>query len=348
MEFSARQIADILQGSVVGDENALVTDLSKIDEGKPNTLTFLANPAYTDFIYSTKASVAIVSHDFNSDKPLPKSLTLVKVADARLAFAKVLEAYSGALKPTPGIHPTAAVHASAKVDKTAYIGAHSVIDAGAEIGQNVEIHSHSILGAMVKIGDGTIVHSNCYIGTRCLVGKNCILQPGAIIGSDGFGFAPNSENQYQKVVHVGNVILEDHVEIGANTTIDRATIGSTKIKKGVKLDNLIQVAHNVEIGENTVIAAQTGIAGSTKIGKNCMIGGQVGIVGHITIADEVKIAAQSGVGKSITQKGSILQGSPAMPIGDFKRSYVFFRKLHSMAEDIFQLQKNLPKLDNNG
>lgn len=341
MEFSARQIADILQGSVVGDENALVTDLSKIEEGKPRTLTFLANPAYTEYIYSTAASIAIVSNDFKAEKALPETLTLVKVADARMAFAKLLEAYSGAMKPTAGIHPTAVVSEQAQVDKSAYIGAHVVIEAGAQIGASVEIHPHTIVGTMAKVGEGSILYSKSFVGARCVIGKNCMLQPGAVIGSDGFGFAPNAENQYQKVVHVGNVILEDHVEIGANTTIDRATLGSTIIRKGVKLDNLIQVAHNVEIGENTVIAAQTGIAGSTKIGKNCMIGGQVGIVGHITIADEVKIAAQSGIGKSITEKGQIVQGSPALPIGDYKRSYVYFRKLHTMADDILQLQKKL-------
>lgn len=348
MEFSARQIADILQGNVVGDDNAVVTDLSKIEEGKPGTLTFLANPAYTEYIFSTKATIAIVSEDFSSEKPIPTTLTLVKVADARLAFGKLLEAYSGMMKPTPGVDKTASVAADAQVAESAYIGPHAVIEAGAEIGEGAQINAHAFVGAAAKIGKNTVLLPRTYVGHRCVIGAECMLQPGAIIGGDGFGFAPNAENQYQKVIHVGNVVLEDYVEIGANTTIDRATLGSTIIRKGVKLDNLIQVAHNVEIGENTVIAAQTGIAGSTKIGKNCMIGGQVGIVGHLTIADEVKIAAQSGIGKSITEKGQIVQGSPALPIGDYKRSYVYFRKLHKMADSIDQLKKNILKLDKNG
>jgi UDP-3-O-[3-hydroxymyristoyl] glucosamine N-acyltransferase len=348
MEFSARQIADILQGNVEGDDNAVVTDLSKIEEGRPNTLTFLANPAYTEFIYKTEATVAIVSAEFKPEKPLPSSLTLVKVADARLAFGKLLEAYSGMMKPEPGIDKTASIASGAQVADSAFIGPFVVIEAGAQIGEGAQINAHAFIGASAIIGKNTILLPRTYVGHRCVIGDECMLQPGAIIGGDGFGFAPNAENQYQKVIHVGNVILEDYVEIGANTTIDRATLGSTIIRKGVKLDNLIQVAHNVEIGENTVIAAQTGVAGSTKIGKNCMIGGQVGIIGHLTIADEVKIAAQSGVGKSITEKGQIVQGSPALPIGDYKRSYVYFRKLHKMADSIDQLKKNILKLDKNG
>lgn len=348
MEFSARQIADILQGNVEGDDNAVVTDLSKIEEGKTGTLTFLANPAYTEYIYKTEATIAIVSQDFKAEKPIPSTLTLVKVADARMAFGKLLEAYSGMMKPEAGIHPTASVSADATVSKSAYIGPNVVIEAGAEIADGAEINAHVFIGAFAKIGKNSVLHARTFVGHRCVVGADCMMQPGAIIGGDGFGFAPNAENQYQKVVHVGNVVLEDHVEIGANTTIDRATLGSTIIRKGVKLDNLIQVAHNVEIGENTVIAAQTGIAGSTKIGKNCMIGGQVGIVGHLTIADEVKIAAQSGIGKSITEKGQIVQGSPALPIGDYKRSYVHFRKLHKMADEIDQLKKKLLKSHDNG
>jgi UDP-3-O-[3-hydroxymyristoyl] glucosamine N-acyltransferase len=318
MEFSARQIADILQGNVEGDDNAVVTDLSKIEEGKTGTLTFLANPAYTEYIYKTEATIAIVSQDFKTEKPIPSTLTLVKVADARMAFGKLLEAYSGMMKPEAGIHPTAIVSADATVSKSAYIGPNVVIEAGAEIADGAEINANAFIGAFAKIGKNSVLHARTFVGHRCVVGADCMMQPGAIIGGDGFGFAPN------------------------------ATLGSTIIRKGVKLDNLIQVAHNVEIGENTVIAAQTGIAGSTKIGKNCMIGGQVGIVGHITIADEVKIAAQSGIGKSITEKGQIVQGSPALPIGDYKRSYVHFRKLHKMADEIDQLKKKLLKSHDNG
>jgi UDP-3-O-[3-hydroxymyristoyl] glucosamine N-acyltransferase len=347
MEFSAQTIADLLNGTVDGNADAIVSGLSKIESGEPNTLTFLANPAYTEYIYSTKASIAIVSSDFVAEKTLPKTLTLVKVADARLAFSKLLEAYSQMSKPAPGVHPSAFVHSSAKVSDSAYIGPFVFVDNDATIGDEVQIHSHAHVGQGAIIGIGTVLHSRVHIGHQSIVGVNCVIQPGAILGSDGFGFAPNSNNQYQKVAHVGNVVIEDCVEIGANTTIDRATLGSTIIRKGVKLDNLIQIAHNCEIGENTVIAAQTGIAGSTKIGKNCMIGGQVGIVGHLEIADDVKIAAQSGIGNNITEKGMIVQGSPALPIRDFKKSYVHFRRLDEIADKVNALSTNL-KTEENG
>jgi UDP-3-O-[3-hydroxymyristoyl] glucosamine N-acyltransferase len=249
-------------------------------------------------------------------------------------------------KPAAGVHPMAVVHENASVHETAFIGPYVSVENGASIDAEVQIHSHASIGMDVHIGSRSILHSRVYVGHQCQIGNDCMIQPGAIIGADGFGFAPNNENEYQKVVHVGNVVLEDYVEIGANTTIDRATLGSTLIKKGVKLDNLIQVAHNCEIGENTVIAAQTGIAGSTKIGKNCMIGGQVGIVGHLEIADEVKIAAQSGVGNSIKEVGAIVQGSPALPIRDFKKSYVHFRRLDEIANKLDDLSTNLKTKEN--
>lgn len=338
MEFKAGQIAEMLGGAVVGDSDATVKDLSPIEAGKPETLSFLANPAYIEHIYSTHSSVVIVSNDFEAEKDLPSSLTLIRVPDARLAFSKLMESYAQMQKPAAGISKSAIVEEGAKVDESAHIGAQVIVESGATVEANCVVKSGSFIGKEATIGNGSLIHENVRIGERCVLGKDCTIQPGAIIGGDGFGFAPNAENQYQKVVHLGNVILEDHVEIGANTTIDRATLGSTRIGKGVKLDNLIQIAHNVEIGDNTVIAAQTGIAGSTKIGKNCMIGGQVGIVGHITIADGVKIAAQSGIGNSITKDGMIVQGSPAMFIGDFKRSYVHFRNLHQIAESVEQLK----------
>lgn len=348
MEFSAQHIADLLNGSIEGDKDAIVNDLSKIEEGRLGTLTFLANPAYTEYIYNTKASIAIVPSTFKAESSLPDTLTLVRVADPRIAFGKLLELYSTMTKPQPGIHPSAFVHESATVHAGAYIGPMVVIEAGASVGDEAQVHSHSNLGPDSSVGRGSVLYSNVSIGARCTIGNDCMLQPGVVIGGDGFGFAPNQENHYQKVVHVGNVVIEDHVEIGANTAIDRATLGSTIIRKGVKLDNLIQIAHNVEIGENTVIAAQTGIAGSSKIGRDCMIGGQVGIVGHITIADEVKIAAQSGIGNSITEKGAVVQGSPAIPIRDFKKAYVHFRKLHSLADKVDVLSNNLMKSEENG
>ena len=334
MEFSARQIADLIQGNIVGDDTAKVNDLSRIEEGRVGTITFLANPAYTPYIYNTAASIAIVDDAFEPEKPLPGSLTLIKTPDPRMAFTKLIEVYQQYRNARSGIHQSASVHSSVNVPEDCFIGPNVVLEKGVTIGKGVQIRANTFIGEGAAIGEKTMIHSGCHIGHDCVIGKACTLQPGVVIGGDGFGFAPNRDNQYQKVVHIGNVLLEDHVEIGSNTTIDRATLGSTIVRKGVKLDNLIQIAHNVEIGENTVIAAQTGIAGSTKIGKNCMIGGQVGIVGHIRIADEVKIAAQSGIGNSIEKEGAIVQGSPAIPIGEFKRAYVHFRNLPEIANQV--------------
>ena len=348
MEFTALQIAELLGGTVDGDDSVVVNDLSTIENGKPNTLTFLANPAYTDHIYTTEASLVIVANAFKAERRLPSKLSLIKVEDPRLALTKLMEMYAQMAKKSPGTHPSATIDDSAKIHPSAYVGANAVIEAEVKIGEGSSIGALSFIGEGAIIGKNTVIHERVHVGHHTIIGNECMIQPGAILGGDGFGFAPNAENQYQKVVHLGNVVLEDHVELGAGTTIDRGSLGSTTIKKGVKLDNLIQVAHNVEIGENTVIAAQTGIAGSTKVGKNCMIGGQVGIVGHITIADEVKIAAQSGIGGSIKQQGQIVQGSPALPIGDFKRSYVYFRKLHELSDNINELKNNLPKIDNHG
>lgn len=339
MEISARNLAELLNGVVEGDENALVNDLSKIEEGRQGTLTFLANPAYTEYIYKTGASIAIVPKTFMAERKLPAALTLIRVEDPRMAFGQLLELYSNLTRPEAGAHPSAVIGKKADIHPSAYIGPLVVVEDGVIVGEQTQIHARCHIGQGVSIGAGTIVHSGVHIASRCVIGKACVIQPGAVIGGDGFGFAPNRENEYAKIAHVGNVVLEDHVEIGANTTIDRATLGSTVIRKGVKLDNLIQIAHNVEVGENTVIAAQTGIAGSTKIGRNCMIGGQVGIVGHINIADEVKIAAQSGVGSSIHEKGTVVQGSPAIPIRDFKKSYVHFKNLHDLAEAVERLSK---------
>lgn len=348
MEFSAGQIAELIGGDIEGDASVKVNDLSKIEEGRPGTITFLSNPAYTNYIYTTEASIAIVDGTFKPEKPLPKSLTLIKTKDARMAFTSLIQVYQQYINSRSGVHKSAVIDESVSVHESCYVGPNAVIERGVSLGEGAQIHANSYVGEAVKIGSKTIVHSGCQIGHHCSIGNECTLQPGAVIGGDGFGFAPNQANQYQKVVHIGNVVLEDHVEIGANTSIDRATIGSTVIRKGVKLDNLIQVAHNVEIGENTVIAAQTGIAGSTKIGKNCMIGGQVGIVGHIHIADEVKIAAQSGIGSSIETVGTIVQGSPAIPIGDFKRAYVHFRNLPGIANQVSRMSEEQLKANQHG
>lgn len=340
MEFSAQQISDLLGGKVDGNGSVSVNRLSKIEEGEPGSLTFLANPKYTPYIYSTQASIVIVDQDFVPEQPL--TATLIRVPSAYQAFAKLLEIYNQIRNDKKGVEQPSFVDASSILGKDIYIGAFAYIGKNVKLGDNVKIYPHAYVGDNVVIGDNTTLFSGAKVYSDCIIGAHCTIHSGTVIGADGFGFAPNSENNYQKVAQIGNVIIEDHVEIGANSTVDRATLGSTIIRKGVKLDNLIQIAHNVEIGENTVIAAQTGVAGSTKIGKNCMIGGQVGIVGHIQISDGVKIAAQSGVGQSVGPN-EILQGSPAFNIGDYKRTYVVFRKLPSMELRIRELEKGRDK-----
>ncbi len=342
MKFSAKDIAALAGGTVEGNPEASVSSLAKIEEGKNGALSFLSNPAYAEHIYTTQATIVIVNQDFVPEKTLPEALTLVRVPDARQAFAKLLDAYNQFRMNKKGVDPSAYVSPTAKVGSNAYVGPHAVIGDNAVIGENTKIHPNVTVGDSVHIGNNTILYPGVIVYHDCVIGNNCILQGGSVIGGDGFGFQPNSENNYQKVPHIGNVVIEDHVEIGANTTIDRATLGSTIIRKGVKLDNLIQVAHNVEIGENTVIASQTGIAGSTKIGRDCLIGGQVGIIGHLTIGDRVKIAAQSGIGSNIPND-EIMQGSPAFGIGDYKRSYVMFRKLPELSDRIKDLEKQNQK-----
>lgn len=342
MDLSAIQIAELLSGKIEGDPNITVNALCKIEEGKPKALSFLANPTYTPYLYDTKASVVIVNKDFNPEKKV--AVTLIRVDDAHHAFAKILQIYDRTQKAKTGIHETANISTSAKLGKDAYVGAFVTIGNNAVIGENVKIYPNVFIDENVIIKDNTTILPGAKICSDSIIGKNCVLHMGCIIGSDGFGFAPNKENEYQKMAQIGNVVLEDWVDVGANTTIDRATLGSTLIKKGVKLDNLIQIAHNVEIGENTVIAAQAGIAGSTKIGKNCMIGGQVGIVGHLEIADGVKIAAQTGIPTSITKENEIVQGTPAMSIGEFKRAYVLFKRLPEMKTKINELEQELSKL----
>lgn len=339
MKFTAEQIAGMLEGTVEGNSSAEVSGLSKIEEGKAGTLTFLANPKYISHIYSTGASIAIVSNDFVAEQALPETLTLIRVADAYGSFAKLLEAYSQFKRPRPGIHASAVIDASVVIGENVHIGAGVVIEAGASIGNNAVIMAQSFLGEHVKIGDFTMVHPGVKVYSECVIGSNCTLHAGVIIGADGFGFAPQADNRYAKVPQIGNVVVEDRVEIGANTAIDRATLGSTIIREGVKLDNLIQVAHNVEIGKNTVIAALTGIAGSTKIGENCMIGGQVGIAGHLTIANGVKIAAQTGISASVLKENVVLQGTPAVDTMDFKKSYIIHRRLPQLLERIERLEK---------
>ena len=342
MEFTAQQIAELLEGTVEGDPQVKVSNLAKIEEGIPGTLTFLANPKYEEFIYSTKASLVIVNENFVAEKPI--NSTLVRVKDAYKSFAKLLETYNQILHNKTGIESPNFISSSATLGENIYVGAFVYIGEKAVIGKNVKLYPGVYVGDNASIGDGTILFPGVKVYADCHIGKNCRIHAGVVIGADGFGFAPQDDSNYIKVAQIGNVIIEEHVEIGSNTTLDRATLGSTIIRKGVKLDNLIQVAHNVEIGEHTVIAAQTGIAGSTKIGRFCMIGGQVGIVGHLVIADKVKIAAQSGIGTSILNEGDILQGSPAYFIGDYKKSYIGFRKLPELQNRIEELEKLVKEL----
>jgi UDP-3-O-[3-hydroxymyristoyl] glucosamine N-acyltransferase len=344
MEFSALQIAQLLQGDIEGSNTVTVSNLSKIEEGTEGTLSFLANLKYESYLYTTQASIVITDKSFKPSENIPSTCTLIKVESAQAAFAKLLEMYNEINREEAGIHPQSFTEESATLGEDVFLGAFVYVGKNVKLGNNVKVYPNSYIGNNVTIGDGTTLFPGVKVYSDCVIGEKCTLHSGVIVGGDGFGFVPNSENNYSKVPQIGNVILEDHVEIGSNTTVDRATLGSTIIRKGAKIDNLIQIAHNVEIGENTVIAAQTGVAGSTKIGKNCMIGGQVGIVGHLKIADGVKIAAQSGIGNSIEQEDSIWQGSPAFAIGDYKRSYVMFRSLPKIKQKIDSLQKELNEL----
>ncbi|MCF8301694.1 MAG: UDP-3-O-(3-hydroxymyristoyl)glucosamine N-acyltransferase [Bacteroidales bacterium] len=344
MEFTAKEIANIINGEIKGDPEVKVHKLSKIENGSPGSLTFLANPKYTNYIYHTSASVIIINKDFVPEQAIKS--TLIKVDDAYSAFAQLLEVYNKIKLDKSGISGKAHIHKSAEIGKNVYIGAFAFIGENAKIADNAKIYPHCYVGDNVTIGVNTILFAGVKIYSDNTIGKNCTLHGGVVIGSDGFGFAPQQDNNYQKVAQIGNVVIEDDVEIGSNTTIDRATLGSTIIRKGVKLDNLIQIAHNVEIGENTVIAAQVGIAGSTRIGKNCMIGGQVGIVGHITIADNVQIAAQSGITTNINQEGIALLGSPAFEVSKYRKSYIHFRNLPDIEKKIRELEKQLNELKN--
>lgn len=340
MKFTAEQIAGILEGEVVGNPNAEVFKLAKIEEGTDGSITFLANPKYSNYIYSTKASITIVNNTFEPENEI--STTLIKVEDAYKAFSKLLEYYNQVKLMKSGIEQPTVISDNVVYGENLYLGSFSYLGNNVTIGNNVKIYPNCFIGDNVTIGDNTILFAGVRIYSESSIGKNCTIHSGCIIGSDGFGFAPAEDGTYSKVPQIGNVIIEDSVDIGACTTIDRATLGSTIIRKGVKLDNQIQIAHNVEIGENTVIASQTGVAGSTKIGKNCMIGGQVGIVGHITIGDRVRIQAQSGIGKSISD-GETIQGSPAFNYGDWNKSYVHFRNLPKIVSDLEDLKK---KIDN--
>ena len=337
LEFTASQIAGILEGEVDGNPGVAVHKLSKIEEGEVGSLTFLANPKYTPFIYRTAASIIIVNRDFNPEQELDSKL--IRVDDAYKAFPKLLAYYNQVKNNKTGIENPVFISDSATYGEGIYLGAFAYIGANVVLGNNVKIYPNAYIGDNVVIGDNTVVFAGAKIYSETQIGRDCVIHSGVILGADGFGFTPNEKGEFSKVPQTGNVILEDHVDVGAGTTIDRATLGSTILRRGVKLDNQIQIAHNVEIGEHTVIAAQTGIAGSTKIGKQCMIGGQVGIVGHIVIGDRVRIQAQSGISRNI-KDDEVLQGSPAMTYGDYNKSYVYFRNLPKLVQRIENLESS--------
>lgn len=341
MNFKAQTIAEFLRGTVEGNPDIEVNNVSGIEDGKPGTLAFLANPKYEKYIYDTQASIVLVNKDFKPDKEIKP--TLIRVDNAYEAFASLLEMYQQSKPSKSGTAANTSVHESARLGTNIYIGEFTVVSENASIGDNVKLYPQVYVGSNVSIGEGTILYAGVKIYEGCTIGKNCIIHSGAVIGADGFGFAPGENNEYKKIPQIGNVVLEDNVEIGANTTVDRATMGSTIIRKGVKLDNLIQIAHNVEVGENTVMAAQSGIAGSTKIGKNNMLAAQVGIIGHLKIGDNVKIGGQSGVIKDAAD-GEVLQGSPPMKARDYFRAYTIFTRLPELYRKIYELEKEINSL----
>lgn len=336
MKFTATQIAGILEGEIEGNPDVEVSKLAKIEEGSPGSLTFLSNPKYTSYIYKTQASITIVNKDFKAEDSL--DTTLIRVEDAYKAFSTLLEYYNQVKMNKTGIEQPVFIADSAKYGENLYMGAFSYLGENVSIGDNVKIYPNVYIGDNVQIGDNCVVFAGAKIYSESVIGKHCVIHSGAIVGADGFGFTPNEKGEYQKVPQTGNVIIEDHVDVGAGTTIDRATLGSTIIRRGVKLDNQIQIAHNVEIGENTAIAAQSGVAGSTKIGKNCLIGGQVGIVGHVTIGNNVRIQAQSGIGRNV-KDNEVLQGSPALNYGDYNKSYVHFKNLPKIIDRFNAIEK---------
>lgn len=340
MEFTANQIASFIQGRVEGDENAKVHTFAKIEEGKPGAISFLSNPKYTHYIYDTLSSIVLINEDVELAKPV--STTLIRVKDAYECVARLLQLYQAAMPKKSGVSPLAFVSPKAKVGKDCYIGAFAYIGDDAEIGDSTQIYPHTVVEDGVKIGSQCIIYPNVTIYKDCQLGNNVTIHAGSVIGADGFGFAPNTEG-YDKIPQIGTVTIEDDVEIGANTCIDRSTMGATIIRKGVKLDNLVQIAHNVEVGENTVMSAQTGVAGSTKIGKWCMFGGQVGIAGHITIGDKTFLGAQSGVPGNIKGNETLI-GTPPMSPKSYFKSIAITHRLPEIYKKINELQKQIEEL----
>tara|TARA_B100000902_G_scaffold22218_1_gene26758 strand:- start:6737 stop:7765 length:1029 start_codon:yes stop_codon:yes gene_type:complete len=338
MQYTATEIAEIINGEIKGDPDTIVSYLAKIEEGKKGGLCFLGNKKYTPYIYETKASIIIVDKNFKLDHEI--SPTLIYVDNAYNSFSKLLDIYNKMKFDKNGIDSLSKIEDSVKIGKNVYVGPFSYIGNNVILGDNVKIQPNCFIGDNVTVSNNSILYAGVKIYHDCLIGKNNIIHSGVVIGADGFGFSPNTDNEFCKISQIGNVILENDIEIGANTTIDRATMGSTMLRKGVKLDNLIQIGHNVEIGKNTVIASKVAIAGSTKIGDDCMIGGQSAIAGHISIANKVKIAGQSGIASSIKKEGAVVQGPLAFDIKDFQRSYIIFKRLPEIYKTITEIKKH--------
>ena len=334
-------IAEYLHGTIEGDENITVTNISRIEDGKPGTLAFLSNPKYNKYLYDTGASLVLVNNDFELEGPV--ACTLIRVENAYEAFASLLTLYQQSIVPKMGIENPSFIDSSAKIGTGVYVGAFAYISANVFVGNNSKIYPQVFLGESVKIGTNVVIYAGAKIYDNCVIGNNCIIHAGVVIGADGFGFAPREDGTYEKIPQIGNVVLEDDVEIGANTTIDSSTMGSTIIHKGAKIDNLIQIAHNCEVGENTVMAAMTGVAGSTKIGKNCMFGGHIGIAGHIKIGNGVKVGAMSGISNNV-KDGKTLLGLPAMPFDRALKTMVIYRHLPEMHDDVIALKKEINEL----
>ncbi|MGB8490731.1 MAG: UDP-3-O-(3-hydroxymyristoyl)glucosamine N-acyltransferase [Bacteroidales bacterium] len=342
MEFTAKTIAGFLNGDLVGNPEIKVNTISKIEEGQPGALSFLGNLKYERYLYTTKSSVVLVNRSFVPNSAV--EATLIKVDNAYEAFASLLRLVDQARPRKMGIHSSAVIEATATVGKDVYIGAYAYIGENCFVADGCSIYPHVYIGDNTRLGRGCTLNSGVKIYHDCVIGDNCVVHAGTVIGSDGFGFAPQSDSEFMKIPQLGNVVLEDNVEIGANVAIDRATMGSTIIRKGVKIDNLVQIGHNVEIGENTVMAGQTGIAGSTKVGRNCMFAGQVGIAGHLRLADGTRIGAQSGIPGDIKKENSMLMGYPAIDYRDWMRSAIVFKRLPDLNNKIDNLEKEIERL----
>lgn len=341
MEFTAQQIADVLQGTVEGNPQAAVNDFAKIEEGRPGAISFLANAHYAHYIYETASSVVLVNDDFVAERPV--QATLIRVPNAYEAVARLLQMYEAAKPRRKGVHPLASVAASASVGEDCYVGPFAVVGEGVTVGARTQIYAHVVLENGVHVGEECVLYPNVSVYHGCKIGNRVILHSGAVIGADGFGFAP-SEKGYDKIPQIGIVTIEDDVEIGANACVDRSTMGSTLVRRGVKLDNLVQIAHNVEVGENTVMSAQVGVAGSTKVGQWCMFGGQVGISGHIKIADYTQVGAQAGVAGSVRKERRQLQGTPAIDFSAFARASAVYKNLPEMYRELNAMKAELATL----